>query len=175
MNGGVIVWVCRAGKDAVHYNYCLDHSCVVLAWDGFIVDLSKYTNKNDFRNLVSNEMQTSNRTSISNWTGQLIAFSKDMQIGDYVLIPARNSSSFTITRIKSEYLYRPDNEKGLVHQRRADILLRDVPKTIFSQDIQYGLRAYRTVYRVKQEELILKTIADWEKKNGGSKTWPELI
>ena len=134
-----------------------------------MVDLSKYTNKNDFRNLVSNEMQTSNRTSVSNWTGQLIAFSKDMQIGDYVLIPSRNSSSFTITRIKSEYLYCPDNEKGLVHQRRADILLRDIPKAIFPQDVQYGLRAYRTVYRVKQEELIIKTIEDWEKQKGGAR------
>ena len=158
------MWVCRAGKEAFYYDYFLQNSRIFLAWDGYKIDLSHFTRIGDFRNIVAHEKQTDNAISISNWAGQLCSFVNRMEINDLVLVPDKGSHFFALAKVVGDYCYTPDEDHNICHQRAVMILLSEIPKSIFPQDVQYGLRAYRTVYRVKQEERILQLIDNWKQK-----------
>ena len=158
------MWVCRAGKDAVYLDYFIKTSKIYLAWDGFNINLKDVENKGEYRKIVSEEKNTDNPTSISNWAGQINAFVEEMRSGDYALIPHRNSTFFDLVQVVGEYEYNAQNENKLFHSRKAIFLTTAIPKVIFPQTIQYGLRAYRTVYKVKNEELILEIIKSWRQK-----------
>ena len=158
------MWVCRAGKDAQFLDYYVEASKIFLPWDGFRLDLSLVASLADYRSIVSTEMETDNCTSISNWAGQLNAFVNEIQTGDYVLVPYKNSRFFALVQVIGAYEYNESNEKNLYHAHKVNVLDVDIPKDIFSQSIQYGLRAYKTVYRVKNEDMILTKKKKWKQE-----------
>ena len=158
------MWVCRAGKNAEYLDIFIKSSKIFLVWDGFDVDLSEINEMDSFRNIVQKERGVDNRTSISNWAGQLRAFSKDMCVGDYVLIPDSCSQHFALVKIIGGYSYKAVKENGLVHSHDVEVLVTGIPKSEFSKEIQYGLRAYRTIYKVRNEEEILNIIDKWRQK-----------
>lgn len=158
------MWVCRAGKNAVFLDYFIEHSSIYLAWEGFKIDLKSVSQKSDYRTIVGKEKNTNNRTSVSNWAGQLNAFANEMQEKDYVLVPYKDSRFFALVRISGPYEYDETNEKQMYHTRKVDICAKNIPKDIFPQSIQYGLRAYRTLYKVKNEDAILRIIIQWMQK-----------
>ena len=158
------MWICRAGRDAVYLEYYIEKSRIYLAWDGFKINFSAVSDKKEYRTIVAEEKDTQNPTSISNWAGQITAFVFDMKIGDYVLIPHRSSAYFELAQISGDYEYNAENEEKLYHSRKVRILNADIPKRIFPQTIQYGLRAYRTVYKVRNEDQILRIIESWREK-----------
>lgn len=159
------MWVCRAGKNAVYLDYFIRQKRIFLAWTGFKINLSKINDKKEYRNLVSKEMGTSNTTSISNWTGQILAFVKEMQVGDKVLIPYKGSRSFALVSIRGSYEFNEKDEVSLYHSRKVEVDAISIPADIFPQNIKYDLRAYRTIYKVKNEDYILDLINKWKKEN----------
>ena len=158
------MWVCRAGKDAVYLDYYIETSRIYLAWDGFKINLKDIAEKKEYRAIVSKEKGTENPTSISNWAGQLNSFANEMKKGDYVLIPHKGSQFFELVQVSGEYEYYESNNKKLYHSREIKNIASNIPKSIFPQSIQYGLRAYRTIYKVKNEEDILDIIKRWKQK-----------
>lgn len=159
-----MLWICRTGKDSVYLDYYLKTSHIYLPWDGFALDLSGYKSITDFRNLVINEMQTKNRTSVSNWSGQLQMFVNEMQIDDYVLLPHERSRYYTLARIDGRYEFDKQNDKHLLHSRKIQVLIQKIPRDTFSQSIQYSLGAFRTIFRVKQENEIMLKISDLNRR-----------
>ena len=158
------MWVCRAGKKGEYLDNFTKSEKVYLVWSGFEVDLSLINDMDSFRDLVCKEKGTNNKTSLSNWAGQLRAFSKDMKAGEYVLVPDACSRHFMLARLKSDYCFTKKSKNGFHHSRDIEVIICDIPKGIFPKNIQYGLRAYRTVYRVRSEEEILRIIDNWRKK-----------
>ena len=159
------MWVCRAGKDAVYLDYFIRKEKIFLAWTGFKTNLSEINGKEEYRSLVSKEMGTDNTISISNWTGQLLAFVKDMQVGDKVLIPYKGSRSFAFVTVMGNYEFNEYDAASLYHSRKVNVIDKIIPADIFPQNIKYGLRAYRTIYKVKNEDYIMDLINKWEKEN----------
>lgn len=151
-----MLWVCRAGQKGCYFTKYIEERRIYLPWDGYRCDLSQYESLDDFRPIVVKEKQTDNRTSVSNWAGQLYAFVKQMQIGDYVMIPSASSRSYVFARIAGDYEYQENDD--LRHSRSIDIIKEDISREVFSQSIQYSLGAYRTVFQPRYEEEIVKTI-----------------
>ena len=152
------MWVCRSGTDAKHYDAFKYNNVIFLAWDGFDINLNSFTDKNDLRAYVINERHTDNRTSVSNWIGQLISFSKEMKSGEYVLIPNRRSRTYSLAKIIGDYEYRKFPNTDLYHSHDIEFLYHDIPREIFDQDIVYSLGAYRTLFKVREEKRVLDTI-----------------
>lgn len=150
------MWVCRSGKNGKFYDMFISTQRVYLPWDGYHFDLSMYKTMNDFRKVVVDERNPESRTSISNWAGQLKNFCVDMGINDFVLVPTKNSKYYTLCRITGNYEY--DSSKTMPHSRAIVVLTSGIPRYIFPKSIQYSLGAFRTVFRVKQEELLLSII-----------------
>lgn len=151
-----MLWVCRAGQKGCYFTKYIEDQRIYLPWEGYEYDLSQYNSLEDFRPIVAEEKQTDNRTSISNWSGQLFAFVKQMQIGDYVMIPSASSQFYVLARITGDYEYQASD--GLRHSRSIELMKEDISRTVFSQGIQYSLGAYRTVFQPRYEEEIVKTI-----------------
>ena len=151
-----MLWVCRSGQKGCYFSKYIEEQRIYLPWDGYRFDLSKYDSLEDFRPVVSKEKQTDNRTSVSNWSGQLFAFVKQMQIGDYVMIPSANSQSYVLAKISGDYEYHASD--SLCHSRSIEIIREDISRSVFSQSIQYSLGAYRTVFQPRYEEEIVRII-----------------
>lgn len=155
------MWVIRAGQDSRYFDKYITEKKIYIPWDGYRMDLCSLNTRPDFRAVVVEEKQTDNRTSVSNWAGQLYSFVQEMDVGDYALIPTKGSRTYYLTRIKSEYQFNPEEKDNLYHSRGISILVRDIPRTIFSQTIIYSLGAFRTLFKAKQEKEILTAIEKW--------------
>ncbi|MBR2553387.1 MAG: hypothetical protein IKE94_00885 [Aeriscardovia sp.] len=160
-----MMWVIRAGQNAIYYNKYIDNSKVYIPWDGYAFDLSTVESRLEFRSVVENEKGTLNRTSISNWAGQLYTFTREIKIGEYVLIPSKCSQTYCLAIISSEYSFDKNEQDKLYHYRDIQIVEKDIPKNIFPQTIIYSLGAFRTIFKVKYEEEIMKTIEKWKGEN----------
>lgn len=157
------MWVCRAGYKAMYFNQFIQDGKIYLAWNGFNTDFHTLKTMQEVRNLVSSEMGSNNHTSVSNWSGQLMAFYKEIQIGDYVIIPHAKSQAYTLAIITGDYVYENDSPTELHHSRSISIINAEMPKAAFSQSQIYSLGAYRTIFKAKNEEEILAVFRKWGK------------
>lgn len=153
------MWVIRAGQGAKYFEKFNKQKRVYIPWSGYHTDLRNYDSREQFQSLVAKEKQTNNRTSISNWYGQLIPFVKEMSTGDYVMIPSNRSQKYTLATISGDYEYDPNEKDGLYHSRAIDIVREDIPKSIFSQSIIYTLGTFRTIFKVKCEQDVLLAVS----------------
>lgn len=157
-----MIWVVRAGKNGILYDQFITSKRVFLTWDGYAKDLSLIKDLTECRRIVAHEKGTDNKTSISNWAGQLFSFLKGIQIGDYVLIPSKNSRTYTLAAVKSSYRYDEKSAEQLHHYREIEVLETNIPRSIFSQSTQYSLNAFRTIFKAKNEETLINTIKKWK-------------
>ncbi len=158
------MWVCRAGKKSIYAEYYFDTHKIYIPWDGFQCDLTDYKDRQGLKKLVREEKGDVARTSISNWSGQLYTFCYEMETGDYVLIPFNHSRNYALAKIAGEYLYTSCAEHALCHSRDIEIIYNYVPSNIFSQSVRYSLGAYRTIFKAKDEDVILAAIDNYMAK-----------
>ena len=157
-----MMWVNRAGMKSVYLDYYLSNSRIYLPWEGFRRDLRLLQNLAEFKTLVEEEKGDCNRTTISNLAGQLLSFCSGMSIGDYVLIPHAKSREYTLAKISGQYEFNPKDEMCLWHSRKIDQIQNNIPREIFSQSMQYSLGAFRTIFKIKNENECLSTIAKYK-------------
>ena len=159
-----MMWVIRAGQNDLYYDKFIHNSKVYITWDGYKVDLSGIKMRADFRTIVEKEKGIDNRTSVSNWAGQLYAFAHEIEIGDYVLIPSKVSHTYCFARIIGNYFFDKNEKDKLYHCRTVEIIETDIPKDLFSQQVIYSLGAYRTIFKAKHEDDIITTINKWKEE-----------
>lgn len=158
-----MMWVCRAGQNACYLKMFLENNGIYLPWEGYKADLSKLDTVIDFRALVIKEKNIDNHTSVSIWFGQLRSFVNKIQINDLVLLPNAHSWKYHLAKIVNDYEYL-GNKTNFSHSRKIEVLVKEIPRNIFPQNIQYSLGAYRTLFKVKWEDNILKMILAWKEE-----------
>lgn len=156
------MWVIRAGKKGIFHDQFIKTECVFLSWEGYHFDLRYIDSMDACRDLVAKEKKTNNKTSISNWAGQLYAFIRSISVGDYALIPAYGSRTYSLVRITGNYEYDEAGNDQFYHFRAVRIINTDIPRSIFTQATVYSLNAYRTIFRVKNEDIVMQAIKEWE-------------
>ena len=157
-----MIWVVRTGQQATFYEKTISSRRIYLPWDGYKVNLDDAASLVEFKDVVIKEKGEKNTTTISSWAGQLMAFVRIMNIKDYILLPLRASKYFTLARIEGNYCFNPNDADCLYHSRSIAVLLKEIPRDIFSQEILYSLGAYRTVFRIHQEGEVMKRIKQWK-------------
>lgn len=161
-----MMWVMRAGQNSIYFDKFLSESKVFLPWTGFKEDLSCFSCRPEFRSLVEKEKGDVHRTSVSNWAGQLYSFTVDAKKDDWVLIPSKGSHTYCLSKITGDYAFDENEPSELYHSRGIKVILKDIPKSIFSQEIIYSLGAFRTIFKARHEEEIIRTIKKWKDKKG---------
>lgn len=157
-----MMWVIRAGQNSLHYDKYIQNSKVYIPWDGYRTDLSELKTRADFRTIVIEEKGIDNRISVSNWAGQLYTFTRELEKGDFVLIPSKGSRTYSLAKIVSDYQYDKREKDKLYHSREIEIMDTEIPRDIFSQSVIYSLGAFRTIFRAKHEDEIMETITKWK-------------
>ena len=151
------MWVCRVGKKDEYLRIVKDKGYLYLPWEHYNGDLTGM-DMNAIKNLVKKEKKTDNPTSISNWAGQLDAFVNKLLDDDYVIIPLKASSEFLLVKIVSGYEYDATGIDGLHHRHKIRIVQCGIRKEVFSMNTWYSLRAYRTIFQVRNENEVLCAI-----------------
>ena len=159
-----MMWVVRAGCGSVYYEKIIQEHRIYIPWEGFCMNLSEYKTRSEYKDLVQREKKCENRTSISTWAGQLFAFVWEIKIGDMVLIPSKASHTYCLARVTSDYTFEISDPEKLYHGRNIEIIKESTPKKALPQDLRYSLGAYRTIFRVKQEDRALKAIEDYKEQ-----------
>lgn len=157
-----MMWVIRAGQNALYYDKYIQSSKVYIPWDGYKLDLSEFKSRSDFKTVVEKEKGADNRTSVSNWAGQLYTFTQEIENGDLVLIPSKGSHTYCLAKITGDYCFYENEKDKLYHCREIEILQKDIPRNLFSQSVIYSLGAFRTIFKAKHEDEIMKTIDRWK-------------
>lgn len=148
------MWFCRAGKQSEYYDYYMSCQKIFFPSTEYNVNL-KNLEWIEYRDVVSQEIHTYNRTTISNLACQLKYFVEDMKKDDYVLIPQGSKNGehlYTLAVITGGYNYNKDAK--LHHSHSIRVVLTDISKNVFPQEIQYSLGTYRTIFHLKKEEKI---------------------
>lgn len=156
-----MLWVVRAGQEDKYIDTFLENKRIYISWEGFNASLMECSDRSDFRMIVEQEMNTTNRTSISNWSGQLYTFTYEMKCGDYVIIPVKRSRTYNLGKIVGEYEFSSDSVPH--HSRQIELLEIDIPREVFSQKNQYSLAAYRTIFKIT-DDAIFDEIKKWKEK-----------
>ncbi|MBO5600532.1 MAG: hypothetical protein J5897_05775, partial [Candidatus Methanomethylophilus sp.] len=74
MQDNMTLWVCRAGRFGEHENHFLDKSLIAITWSGLHTDLTKYSDEEDFKNVLRETYPEDSKGQISNYYGQLYPF-----------------------------------------------------------------------------------------------------
>ena len=154
-----MIWVYRPGKSSFYYNDIIKREKIYLIWDNIDVDCSECDSISDFKQIIIDNLNPNNRTTISNLGSQLKYFCKDMKIGEYILIPSRSSKWYTLAQITGNYEYKID-DYPYSHSRKIKILIMKIDKNLFSQKTQFSLGAFRTIFHARQENEIIRVIND---------------
>lgn len=150
-----MLWVVGAGQNSVYIEKITENRKIYIHWDGYRFSLKSYQTRELFSRNVEKEKNTVNRTSVSNWAGQLYSFVEEMNAGDLVLIPTYKSRRYILAKIPSEYFY----DKTDVHPyfRGIKVVCENIPADFIMQSVRYSLGTFRTIFKLRQEDEILHT------------------
>lgn len=151
------IWVCRTGSYGQYDKMFFENNCICLTREGFDFDLANCT-KNDIESRIVELNPNAARQTISNTWSQINIFAKKMAIGDVVIIPRKRSSYISVAIIQGNYVFDEKQQPPLNHRRTIKVLAKDVNTTTFNQSLRYSLGAFRTVFRVRQEEELLSEL-----------------
>ena len=149
-----MMWLCRAGRQSILHDEVIKNKEIILGWEGYKYDMHNITTIHDFREIVIKEKNPSASATISNRAGQLFSFCCEMKKGDYVLIPSQRSRFYSLAKITGDYKYVEG--ETYPHRREIKIIKEIIKKESLSQSTQYSIGAFRTIFKVKQEDEILK-------------------
>ncbi|MCF7992137.1 MAG: restriction endonuclease [Thiohalocapsa sp.] len=165
--GGVMaIWLVRAGSHGEYEKKYLSESRVYLTWEDLAVNLAEIKQKADLKVVLEHAYPDSSKPQISNYTGQIWAFAKAIDVGDWVILPSKFKPAIHVGEVKSDYVFVPGAEDPFHHYRDVTWIAQDIPRTNFDQDILYSLGAFLTVCRIKRNDaekrIRAMAKADWK-------------
>lgn len=152
-------WLTRAGRYGERDQWALDNG-VTPGGYGEVPDLSGCRSLEDVRVIVAAAVPDASPNAVKNYSAQLWALSHRMNVGDYVVLPAKSTSQLAIGRITGAYRYdAAEADEMRRHVRSVDWLRVDIPRTAIKQDLLYSLGAFSTYCEVSRNEAALRIAA----------------
>lgn len=144
------IWLFRAGKSGQFETKFLEEGKVFLTWEDLCHNLSQLDSRQELFDLLSNNYDNQKRNTIRNWIGQIWPMAKDMQVGDWVVLPSKLKAAIHIGEIVGDYEFNPNAENPFYHSRAIRWFATDIPRSNFDQDILYSLGAFLTICRINR-------------------------
>jgi restriction system protein len=144
------IWLVRAGGHGQYESKFLSEGRAYLTWDGLTPDLSKFHQKDDLMAQLEQTYPDDSTNRLRNWRGQIWAFVKRIEVGDWIVLPSKTKPAIHIGKVKSDYQHIPDGVDPYFHFRTVDWFAQDIPRSNFDQDILYSFGAFMTVCQIKR-------------------------
>ena len=155
------LWLARAGKHGELEKKFLDEGRVYLTWAGLAHDLSAMRTKGQLRSLLEKVYPDAPTGRISNNVGQIWAFSKSIEKGDWIVLPSKKKPAIHVAEALDDCSFDGAAEDPFYHHRNVRWIAQDIPRSNFDQDLLYSLGAFMTVCQISRNdaELRVKTMA----------------
>lgn len=146
------LWLTRAGRNGEYEQKFLEEKKVYLTWGNLNHDLTKPRDKSELQSVLSEHYPEAKSGKIINHSGQIWAFAKRMEVGDWIVLPSKQKASIHIGRITGEYKYNAAAGSPYYHSRSVEWIETDIPRTNFDQDLLHSFGAFMTICQIKRNE-----------------------
>jgi restriction system protein len=146
------LWLFRAGKSGEFEGKFLHDGQIYLTWERLNKDLRLIKSKIDLFETLLEFYPEFKRATIRNWTGQVYPMANSMKAGDWIVLPSKLRSAFHFGEIKGDYEFHPKAEELYRHSRKVEWFAKDIPRSIFDQDLLYSLGAIMTVCQIRRND-----------------------
>ncbi|MEQ8763213.1 MAG: restriction endonuclease [Planctomycetota bacterium] len=148
MVADIPIWGIHGGRSGEADSLFLRHNVVALAFTK-MGDLSRLSaDREAFKVAVRETYPDKKPGAIPNFAGQLYRFAHEMQIGDLIAYPSKQTRTIHLGRIDGPYEYKTDIEPGYPH-RRSVTWLKEIPRTRLTQGALYEIGSAITFFQVK--------------------------
>lgn len=144
------LWLNRAGSAGEYEKRFLDDQRIYLTWDDLRVDLSSIADRESLRDVLREYYANAPEGRIIQNSGQIWAFVKRMEIGDWVVLPSKMKPAIHFGEITGGYTFDMNAADPFFHYRSVKWLETDVPRSRFDQDLLYSFGAFSTVCQIKR-------------------------
>jgi len=137
------VWVVRGGNYNELASQVKAKGAVAIGWRA-VGDVNKIATRDELRERME-EAEPGSGTPGS--VGQVFRFTKEIELGDYVLTPEKLTAEIHISRCKGPYRYDPATFSADYPHTRPIEYLKPVPRSYFPQSVRNTLGSTLTVFR----------------------------
>ena len=142
------LWLIRAGKYGQSEQKYLQENRVNLRWGNLNSDLRQVPSRDEIKSLLREQMPEATEGKIANGAGQVWAFARSMNVGDWFVLPSKLKRVVHVGKIASELKYADD----LGNYREVEWLETDVPRSNFDQDLLYSFGAFMTYCQIHRND-----------------------
>jgi len=145
------LWLARAGRYGERESFALENNVVTVGWDE-MGDLRDLESREAMLEQLTAQYPDQDVNTLRNWQAQLWAFSKRIEVGDWVALPLKTRSAVAFGEVVGDYAYQPGNPEGALQTRPVRWLRTDIPRSAIDQDILFSLGAFMTVCQIKRND-----------------------
>ncbi len=147
------LWLIRGGKYGEFEEHFLERDRVCLTFGGLTeTDLSSAHDYAAMKALVQQAYPNEPPRRLGNWTGQIWAFASGIKAGDWVVLPRKKQATIAIGEVAGPYRFERSLDPLLRHWRKVNWLSREIPRTVFDQDLLYSFGAFMTICEIKRND-----------------------
>ncbi|MGW4638423.1 hypothetical protein ACWEN6_07840 [Sphaerisporangium sp. NPDC004334] len=137
-------WLVRLGETGQREEVALHQGQAILGWPE-LGDLSACESRTDMAALVAKSYPNEGKATLSNWTGQLWRFLREVREGDLVVCPLKTRPTVALGRITGPYRYESDADLGFRQVRPVEWLRTDIVKGDIEQDLRNSMSSLLTI------------------------------
>jgi restriction system protein len=137
-------WLVRLGETGQRESVALHEGQVILGWPE-LGDLSACESRTDMAALVGENYPHEGKATLSNWTGQLWRFLREVREGDLIVCPLKTRPTVALGRVTGSYRYESDADPGFRQVRPVEWLRTDIAKSDIEQDLRNSMSSLLTI------------------------------
>jgi restriction system protein len=146
------LWLIRTGRHGELEQVFLRENRIYLTWGGLKHDLGPLKEKSDLRKLLQTVYPTAPKGRISNNTGQIWAFAKKINPGDWVIVPYKTKPAVNIAEVTGPYVFDGTARDPMFHYRTVKWIATDIPRSVFDQDLLFSFGAIMTICQIERND-----------------------
>ena len=146
------LWVARSGKHGEHEQRFLTDERIYLTWEGFRRDLSKMDGQPALIGAIQEAYPDFSVYKARNHAAQMWTFAKRFQKGDWVIVPSKEKPAIHVAEVAGPYRFDGKAEDPYFHSREVKWVAKDLPRSIFDQDLLYSFGAIQTIFGVSRND-----------------------
>lgn len=121
------IWLFRAGKNGEYEEKFLTDNRIYLTWNDLNINLQGYADRAKHLEKLQELYPSEKANTIKNWESQIYPIAHRMEIGDWIVLPSKRTSTIHIGKIIGEYTYDVSCGNPYYHYRCVDWFAKDIP------------------------------------------------
>lgn len=146
------LWLVRAGAHGEYEKKFLEEGRIYLTWGGLAHDLGALNDRAALRAIFEKVYPNAAAGLVRNNIGQIWAFVKGIQPGDWIVLPSKHKPAIHIAEVMGDYAFVPEAGDPFFHYRVVKWLAHDIPRSNFDQDLLYSFGAFMTVCQISRND-----------------------